>query len=71
MSCLVLVFDCERLDNHQFVVLPAAAICYSAQIPDGKAPQKKLKAPSMSQRSMHMNGKPEVVIEADEEVMTV
>ena len=39
------------------------------QIPDGKAPQKKLKAPSMSQRNLHMNGKPEVVVEADEEVM--
>ena len=38
------------------------------QVPDVKAPQKKLKAPSMSQRGLHLNGKPDVVVEDNEEV---
>jgi len=38
------------------------------QVPDGKVPQKKLKAPSMSRHGIHLHGKPDVVVEADEEV---
>jgi len=41
----------------------------NVQVPDGKVPQKKLKAPSMSRHhGIHLNSKPDVVVEADEEV---
>ena len=38
------------------------------QVPDGKPPLKKLKAPSMSRHDVHLNGKPAVVVEVDDEV---